>query len=375
MVDSVWERLIGEEPFLVAEIGKNFIQTKEERPPEEYLKNAIELIEAAAAAGADAVKFQTHNVEDEQSPLRVISPHFKGMDRYNWVKRNTEATSLEFWEEVKKQSERRGLIFFSTPMSRGAARKLAPLEMPLWKVGSGDIMDFVLLDYLRMRQEPIIISSGMSTLEELDKAVAFIKKKNPRLALLHCVSKYPCRPEDLNILTMQRLASRYGLPTGFSDHSIGGEGALVAVSLGAKVIEKHFSLSRDFWGSDHKVSMLSEEFREMARRIKNKDWMVKEAEKYIGRDGADELPDAESGFRGLFRKSLVYTRDLPAGHIIQSDDLMAMRPQGYLGGVPSEKYAEEIGARLVAPVLAGALVNEQILAWTMKQESGLVEKA
>ena len=122
--------------FFIAEIGKNFIQTEEDRPVEEYLENAKKLVDAAVESGADAVKFQTHEVEDEQLNIDIVSPHFKGSDRYSWVTRNTKATPFEeFWKPLKTYCDNKGIIFFSTAMSRKAAEKLDKVGVPFWKVG------------------------------------------------------------------------------------------------------------------------------------------------------------------------------------------------------------------------------------------------
>ena len=197
--EKIWEK-IQKGVFIIAEAGKNFIQTEEDRPVEEYLKNAMQLVDEAAKAGADAIKFQTHNVDDEQLNINVVSPHFKGSDRYRWVTRNNKATPInEFWKPLKAHCEKKGIVFFSTPMSHGAAKILDEVGVDLWKIGSGDILDFVMLDYMRNSGKPIIISSGMSTLEEVEKAINFLRAKNPRVALLHCVSKYPCPPEELHL--------------------------------------------------------------------------------------------------------------------------------------------------------------------------------
>ncbi len=261
--------IVQKKVFVIAEIGKNFIQTEEECPVSEYLENAKALVRAAKEAGANAVKFQTHHAEDEQLNITVVSPHFKGADRYSWVTRNMNATPLEeFWRPLKAYCDEIGIIFHSTPMSRGAAQKLNQLDVPFWKVGSGDILDFVLLDYIASTKKPIIISSCMSTLEELDLTMDFLKRRNAEVILLHCVSKYPCPPEELRLGTMDMLRRRYGVIVGFSDHSIGIDAALAAVALGARVVEKHFSLSRDLWGADHKVSMTPEEMKELTSGIR-----------------------------------------------------------------------------------------------------------
>lgn len=345
--------------FVIAEIGKNFIQTQEERPVSEYLENAKALVKAAKDAGANAVKFQTHSVEDEQLNINVVSPHFKGADRYSWVTRNTNATPLgAFWKPLKSYCDEVGIIFHSTPMSRGAAEKLNEAGAKLWKVGSGDILDFVMLDYMAGTKKPIILSSGMSTLEEIDRAVDFLKRRNAQVILLHCVSKYPCPPEDLNLGTIAFLSGRYDIPVGFSDHSIGIDSAIAAVALGAKVIEKHFSFSRGLWGADHKVSMTPDEMRAMVEGIRELEKNPARKEEYLQKDavktgmgnGVKTLQEEEAVFRPYFRKSLMAGQDIPAGTVITAEMVYAMRPQVYAKGLPSEEYEKVIGKKASRPL-------------------------
>src|SRR3989344_1333294 len=260
--EAMWEK-ITKGVFIIAEAGKNFIQTEDERPISEYLENAKELVDKALWAGADAIKFQTHNGEDEQLNLKIISPHFKGADRYSWLTRNTNATPVnEFWKPLKDYCDNAGIIFFSTPMSRGAAQRLAEIGVELWKIGSGDILDFVAMDYMRQGGIPIIMSSGMSTLEEVERGMNFLRAKNNRVALMHCLSKYPGIPEEANLAVMELYRERFpGVPIGFSENSIGIEPSLIAVALGATMVEKHFTIRRDLWGADHKVCSTPEEFK------------------------------------------------------------------------------------------------------------------
>lgn len=349
--EQLWEK-IEKGTFVIAEIGKGFIQSEDDRLVAEYLANAKALVRAAKDSSADAVKFQTHTVEDEQLNIEVTSPHFKGSDRYSWVTRNTNATPLEeFWRPLKAYCDEVGIAFFSTPMSRGAAKLLNEVGVELWKVGSGDILDFVLLDYLASTKKPIIISSGMSTLEELDASLAFLKARGARVALLHCVSKYPCPPEELNLSSINFLRERYGLPTGFSDHSIGLDSSLAAVALGARIIEKHFSFDRALWGSDHKVSMLPQELHELAARVRQFEQDPAEAAQFLESDVARRsmgtpgkvLQEDEAVFRPYFRKSLMAGADIAAGTTLLPEYVYAMRPQAYAGGLPSEKYDEVLG--------------------------------
>lgn len=338
--------------IIIAEIGKGFIQSQDDRPISEYLENAKALVKAAKESGADMVKFQTHWVEDEQLNVEVISPHFKGADRYSWVTRNTRATPVEeFWKPLKRYCDETGIPFFSTPMSRGAARVLEGGGVPLWKVGSGDILDFVMLEYLASTDKPIILSSGMSTLQELDLSVDFLKKKGVDISLMHCVSKYPCPPEELNLASIDFLRERYNVPVGFSDHSLGIDSALAAVALGAQSIEKHFSFDRTLWGSDHKVSLTPPELKELVdgiRALENDPTLKKTyLEKDIVKKGMGVarkvLSDDEAVFRPYFRKSLMAGFDLPAGTVLIDDMIYAMRPQAHAGGLPSEQYISVIG--------------------------------
>ena len=344
--------------FLIAEIGKNFIQTEDIKSIDEYLFNAKQLIRSAKNCGADAVKFQTHNVKDEQNNMKVFSPHFKGNDRYSWVKRNTDSTPLEmFWVPLKEYCDKIKINFFSTPMSRGAAEILTKLDVNIWKVGSGDLLDFVLLDYLASTHKPIILSSGMSTIEEVDKTISFLKKRNAEIALLHCVSSYPCSINNLNLATIKMLKKIYKIPIGFSDHSLDNLSSIVACCMGAKIIEKHFSFSRDFWGSDHKVSVTPNEFKELVHEIRNFEknpLYCKESlmcadknliKKMVGKE-TKILQENESQFRPLFRKSLVSAMDIKKDTKLLPNMIYAMRPQKYIKGLPSEDYEKVVGKRI-----------------------------
>lgn len=329
--------------FIIVEIGKNFIQTEENKSTEEYLQNAKDLVDAAMEVGADAVKFQIHNLEDEQVDISVESPHFKGGDRYKWINRVDSSTPIDgFWKPLKEHCDKRKIIFFATPFSRGAAIKINKL-VSFWKVGSGDILDFVMLDYMTSTGKPIIISTGMTLLEEIDKAVGFLKKRTDEIIILHCVSKYPCSSEDLNLKTIDFLKKRYDLSIGFSDHSLGYDSAVAAANMGAVAIEKHFTFDRNFFGPDHKISMLASEFKIMVDKIR-KGGEINLAD--YGKE-AKILQEGEFLFRPIFRKTLVAGSDIPKGIILTKEMIYAMRPQGYLKGFPSEDYELVLGKKTV----------------------------
>lgn len=349
------------ETFVIADIGKNFIQTQEEQSSEMYAKNAKELIDAATEAGVDAVKFQTHVVDDEQANISVVSPHFTGSDRYSWVERNTRATPLAFWRDIKAHAQKRGITFFSTPMSRLAARKLQEIDVPFWKVGSGDVQDFVLLDELIATNKPIIISSGMVSLKELDEVIRFIRSKGSPLIVLYCVSQYPCPPEHFNLATIEYLQETYpDLVIGFSDHSLGYEVSLAAIKVGARVIEKHFSLSRELWGSDHKVSMTPPEMRAMVRAIRNGEAEPADPTPYYGTKD-QELEGATNPYRPYFNKSLVAAIDMEAGTLITKESVCAMRPLLHLKGLPAHEFTRVVGRVMKRPIKRLSPLTEDFL--------------
>ncbi len=335
----------GEDAFVIAEIGKNFIQSEKEETVEENLAKAKLLVDAAVDAGVDAVKFQTHRVEDEQMRTEVVSPHFDGMDRYRWVDRNTRATPVTFWREIADYCSRKNIIFFSTPMSRNAARLLRTINVPFWKVGSGDVMDYLLMDELIATGLPIILSTGMVSLRELDEIIHRVRAKKVPLTVLYCVSKYPCPPEEFNLATITYLRETYpDITVGFSDHSLGHSVTYAAIQLGARVIEKHFSFSRNAWGPDHKASLTPDEMREMVEHIRNGAYREVDTTVYEG-DRNRELEGAQNQFRPYFHKGLMAADFIPAGTVLTPDLLIALRPLMLSGALASNNIDTVVGRR------------------------------
>ena len=335
---------VGDRPFFIAEIGKNFIQSEEEKSVDEYLNNAKALVKAAKESGADAVKFQTHVREDEVLNIDFTSPHFNGSDRYSWVGRNEAATPVEtFWQPLKAYCDEIDIAFFSTPMSRKAAELLNDIGVPFWKVGSGDVEDYVLMDYLIETGKPIIISTGMVSLTELDEVVNYITSKGSPLIVLYCVSKYPCPPQDFNLGTIENFIEKYPQVTiGFSDHSITHDAVKGSLKLGAKVVEKHFSFDRELWGSDHKASITPGEFKEMVEIAESKSYMDFDGTDFYG-DKSRELEGADNQFRPYFNKALMAGMDIPAGTIVTEAMVYAMRPVSLAGGLPANRLHDVIG--------------------------------
>ena len=243
--------------FVIAEAGKNFITLDPFFHSENYLDNAKGLAAAAKLLGCNAIKFQTHVFEDESK--------FRSKERWNWIKKNEELTPYtKFWVPLKKYCDEIGIMFMTTPMSRMAANKINDLVY-LYKIGSGNVTDFDLLDCIAKTRKPVILSTGMSTEKQIDEAVKILSLNE--LALLHCVSIYPCPVEKLNLATIEYLQKKYQKVTGFSDHSKNVETPKLAIQLGARIIEKHFTLDNNAWGPDHRMSMSIQDFKEMMKII------------------------------------------------------------------------------------------------------------
>lgn len=242
----------------VAEAGKNFI-TSDKITVKEALKNAKKLALVAKQAKADCVKYQCHVAEDE---LKKRHPK-----RHEWIQLNEILTSYrDFWLPLKEYCDEIGIEFMATPMSRLAAEKIEPL-VKRWKVASPDIYDFLLLEYLKSTKKEIILSSGMTDKIDQDKAVNFI---GGCPSILHCVSEYPCPPEHLNLWEVRFY-------DGLSDHSLSLVSGAMAVAMGAKIIEKHFTY--DNWGKDAPLSLNPKQLRSYIINIRQAEFMMQETKR------------------------------------------------------------------------------------------------
>jgi N-acetylneuraminate synthase/N,N'-diacetyllegionaminate synthase len=326
----------GQPVFITVDIGKNHNGSIEE---------SKWLIDKAVEAGVDAVKFQTHG-DDEQRKLDkdYYSPHFDKIDRYSWVKKNI--MSSEFWIELKEYAESKGAIFYSTPMSVSAAKLLGEIGVPLFKVGSADVTDLFMIEEIAKTGKPVIISTGMNKLEDIELAVKKVKEYHNKIILMHCVSEYPCPPEHLNLKAINFLRKKFGLPVGLSDHVLEIETASAAVALGAVAIEKHFTRDRNEFGPDHKASLLPEELKLMVKNIRN-------VEKAMG-NGKKELLEGESKFIPMFHKSITAKIDIPEGTIITQDMIAAKRPGE--GGLAPKLVARVVGKKTKTDIKKDSLI-------------------
>jgi len=301
------------------------------------LGTAHAFIDAIAAAGAQAVKFQTHIAQAESSPEEPFRVKFSRQDatRYEYWKR-MEFTE-EQWAGLRQHALERGLLFLSSPFSQAAVDLLDRIGMPAWKIASGEANNPLLLDAIAKTRKPILLSTGMSLLEEIDRQVEWAKEQGLALAVLQCTSKYPSEPEDIGLNMLEIYRNRYGVPAGLSDHSGKVFPGLAAAALGASIIEVHVTLSRDMFGPDVPVSLTPAELRQLVDGIR---FIEKALANPVNKDNL--APDLVS-MRTTFGKSLVAARDLQAGRQLQRSDLTDRKP-GI--GIPVAQIDSLIGRTL-----------------------------
>jgi len=337
----------GESTFIIAEAGVNHNGD---------ISLAKRLIEAAAEAGADAVKFQTFRAENVVTRGAPKAEYQRGtMDTAESqleMLKKLELTGQDF-AGLKDYCEQRGILFMSTPHDQESIDLLEQLGVSLFKVGSGDITNIPYLQHMARKGKPIILSTGMTTLGEVEEAVeTILAAGNKDLILLHCVSNYPARVEDCNLRAIQTLEIAFQLPVGFSDHTLGIEISLAAVALGAKVIEKHFTLDKTLPGPDHRVSLEPAELARLVRGIRN-------IERAIG-NGLKRPRQGEMENRSLTRKSLVAACKIPAGTLILDQMIKVKRPGT---GLAPKFRAEVVGRRARVDIS-----EDQLIEWRMLDE-------
>jgi len=332
--------------FIIAEAGVNHNGSEE---------LALRLVEAAAAARADAVKFQTFSAEQLVRPGTETAAYQRSnagaADQFAMLKQlELPPTALR---NLKARADALGIEFMSTPFDLSAARLLVGLGMRRIKVPSGEITNLPLLEDLAGFGLPLIVSTGMADLAEVDEAVAALGEARKRcglearreewLTLLHCTSNYPAKPEDVNLRAMLTLQRHFSVPVGYSDHTDGTAIAVAAAALGATVIEKHFTLDRELPGPDHKASLAPLELAAMVREIRA-------VESSLG-DGVKEPRAAELPVRELVRRSVTLARARRRGERIEAEDLVLLRPGN---GIPPRDLARVVGRRAARDLAAGS---------------------
>ncbi len=333
--------------------GRCFVVAEVAQAHDGSLGLAHAYIDAVARTGADAIKFQTHIAEAESTPAEPWRVKFSRQDasRFDYWKRME--FSLEQWRDLHAHAREAGLVFISSPFSRQSADLLLEIGVPAWKIASGETTHGDLLDYLIETGLPIIVSTGMSYLTEIDRVVEQIQGKGSPLAILQCTSVYPCPPEKIGLNLLASFRDRYQCHVGLSDHSATIFPGLAAATLGADMVELHVTLSREMFGPDVSSSVTSAELAELVRGIRFVETM---AANPVDKDGlTDELRE----MRSLFTRSIVAARDLTVGQVVRADDLALKKPGS---GLPESYMAKVVGRSLRRAVRRDELLSEADLA-------------
>jgi len=304
-------------------------------------------VDAIANAGADAVKFQTHIAAAESTPSEPFRVKFSRQDktRYDYWKR-MEFTE-EGWRGLADHARERGMLFLSSPFSIQAVELLDRIGMPLWKIASGETSNAALLERILDTGKPVLLSTGMSPIEEIDAAVARVRARNVDVGVFQCTTAYPCPPEKVGLNLIPLYRERYGCWIGLSDHSATIYPGLAAVTLGIDMLEVHVTLSREMFGPDVVASVTTQELRQLVDGIR-----------FIERMNAHPLDKDASAketapLRKLFTRSLVASTDLPAGTVIAREHVAIKKPGT---GLAPDRLDEIIGRRLARPVVADQLL-------------------
>lgn len=335
---------IGHPCFVIAEAGVNHNGDP---------AMAKRLIDAAAEAGADAVKFQTFSADRLVTPEAPKAEYQKragqeGDDQYAMLK--VLELSDENFRELADYCADRDILFLSTPFDEQSADFLEGLGVAAFKIPSGELTNHPFLAHVASKGRPIILSTGMSVMDEVTEAVQKIRDNgDPQLALLHCVSSYPADPADCNLRAMHSLSDAFNVPVGFSDHTLGISVSLAAVALGACVIEKHFTLDRNLPGPDHAASALPEELASLVRGIRR-------VEAALG-DGSKVPTASERDVASVARKSLVANEDLASGTVLERSMVAVRRPGT---GMPPSALNDILGRTLARDISRFTLLSEEM---------------
>ena len=313
------------------------------------LGTAHAFIDAIANAGADAVKFQTHIAAAESTPGEPWRVRFSPQDatRYDYWQR-MEFTEDQ-WSGLKRHAQERGLLFLSSPFSTDAVELLTRVGVAAWKVASGEVANAELFEAMARTGLPLLLSSGMSDLAEIDAAVSRVTARALPLAVMQCTTAYPCPPEKVGLNLIPHFRTRYGTAVGLSDHSGTIFPSLAAATLGADVVEVHVTMSREAFGPDVPASVTTSELRQLIDGVRFIERMHRSP---VDKDStAQEL----TPLRRLFTRSVVARGDLPAGTVLRAEHLISKKPGT---GIPASRMPELVGARLTRDVHADELLAD-----------------
>lgn len=312
------------------------------------LGNAFSYIDAAKKAGADAVKFQTHFAKEESTPQEQWRIKFSKQDktRYDYWKR-MEFTPIQ-WAELKKHADSLGILFLSSPFSIAAVDLLESLDIPAWKVASGELTNIPLLKAMAKTGKPILISTGMHGFKEITKAIDTCTQYGAPVALFQCSSLYPCPPQKVGLNLISEMKRKFGVPTGFSDHTANIFTAVGAVAFGANMIESHIVFSKDCFGPDVSSSLTVDEFSSMVNGVR---YITEVTRSKVSKE---DIAADFSEMRNLFTKSIVAAKKLTKGTVINSENIKFKKPGS---GMAPELFNTISGKKINRDVEADTLLQ------------------
>lgn len=325
---KIGEREIGKgKPvYIIAEMSANHAGD---------ISRAKEIIHAAKEAGADCIKIQTYTpdtitIDCDLPYFHISDGTWNGENLYQLYKK--AYTPWEWQKELLEEAKKTGIDFFSTPFDNTAVDFLEEIGIEFYKIASFELVDIPLIEYVASKGKPMVMSTGMATLAEIDEAVNAVRNQgNDNLALLRCASAYPAITDEMNLRTMQNMGETFGVPYGLSDHSMGSIGAVTAVALGASIIEKHFCIDRSIENPDSSFSMNPIEFKQMVCDIR-------QAEKAIG--CVKYGPTEQEKSSQIFRRSIFCVKDIKKGEKLTQENVRIIRP-GY--GLAPKYYKDVLG--------------------------------
>lgn len=336
---------IGKTVFIIAEMSGNHNQD---------INRAYKIIDAAADAGVDAVKLQTYTADtitldcDKKYFQVKVNDAWKGQTLYNLYKK--AYTPWDWQPKLKKYAEKKGLVLFSTPFDPTAVDFLEKMNVVLYKVASFEVVDIPLLKRIGKTKKPVIMSRGMADIKEIKLAVKTLKNNGcPQVAVLHCVSSYPAKPEEMNLATILDIRKKFKVIAGLSDHTLGNDVAIASVALGAAIIEKHVTLSRKDGGPDAAFSLEPKELKALVQSIRKVQKAIGTPSYRAGKKESENI---------VFRKSLFVARDIKKGEKFTEYNVRSIRP-GY--GLEPRYYDEVIGKIAVFNINKGEPLNFKMI--------------
>ncbi len=299
--------------FIIAEVGSNF---------DAKLEKAKRLVDLAKQCGADAIKFQSF-ISDKIINAKSFQASSEAEFQKKWKKPVAQVYKeaefpREWHKEIAEYCKKRGIIFFSSPYDKEAVDLLEEINVPIYKIGSGDVTFLQLIEYIAKKGKPILMGTGASTLEEIEEAVNVIKKYNDQLLLMQCVTNYPSAFEDANVRAMQALQHKFNVPVGYSDHTPGSLVPILSVALGGCAIEKHFTDDKNLPGPDHPFALDVSEFTQMVRDVRNAELALGSPVKMIYK--------SEERTKIVQRRSIFAAVDIKKGTKIEGNMLTILRP-------------------------------------------------